>query len=192
MNTTRSRTSRFWRRWWRWRDRETQIAGPPAIADCVPFILGILAGLRLSSLFGIGTKFPGSCWSRVAIFGSFGIHERARNSFCETFGCRAAFCGFTRKNFVSGEGTEARTVLDLERAALERELSQAGGEGGICLSDWIAQLGAQVAGAPDLEEFVSLLVVYIEEKERVDLVLGRIGVNFECYFVVSAIATPLK
>lgn len=82
--------------------------------------------------------------------------------------------------------------MDLERAALEIELTQARGEGGVSLSDWIAQLGAQVASAPDLEEFISLLVVYIEEKEGVDLVLGREGVKFECYFVVPAITTPLK
>ena len=82
--------------------------------------------------------------------------------------------------------------MNLEYAALERKLSQAGGEGGVCLSDWIAQLRAQVAGTPDLEEFVSLLVVYIKEKERVHLVLGRVGVNFECYFVVPTITTPLK
>lgn len=82
--------------------------------------------------------------------------------------------------------------MDLERAALESELSQARREGGESLGDWIAQLGAQVAGAPDLEEFVSLLVVYIEEKEGVDLVLGRVRVNFECYLVVPAITTPLK
>ena len=60
------------------------------------------------------------------------------------------------------------------------------------MSERLDQLGAQVAGAPDLEEFVSLLVVYIEEKERVNLVLSRVGVNFECYFVVPTIATLLK
>ena len=63
---------------------------------------------------------------------------------------------------------------------------------GRCMSERLDQLGAQVAGAPDLEEFVSLLVVYIQEKERVDLVLSRVGVNFECYFVVPTIATLLK
>lgn len=82
--------------------------------------------------------------------------------------------------------------MDLKSAALESELSQAGGEGVVCLSDWIAQLGTQVAGAPDLEEFVSLLVIYIEKKEGIDLVLGRVGVYFECDLVVSAIATPLE
>lgn len=115
-----------------------------------------------------------------------------RIAFCETFGCFAAFRGFACKNFVCVVDTEARAVLDLERAVLEIELSQARGNGGVCLSDWIAQLGAQVAGTPDLEEFVSFLVVYIEEKEGVDLVLGRVGVNFECYFVIPAITTPLK
>lgn len=192
LNTARRRTSRFWRRWWRRRDGESQIAGPGAITDCVPFVLGILAGLRLRSLLGIGTRYPRSGRARVAVFRCLVIHERARSAFCETFGGGAAFCGFARDNFVCRKGPEARAVLDLEGAALESELSQAGREGGVCLSDGIAQLRAQVAGAPDLEEFVSLLVLYVEEKEGVDLVLGRVGVKFERYFVVAAIATPLK
>lgn len=155
LNTARSWTSRFWRWWWRRRDGETQVASPGAITDCVPFVLGILAGLRLSNLLIIGARYSGPCRSRVAIFGCFGIHERARIAFCKTFGCGAAFGGFTRDNFVCGIGTEARAVLDLKAAALESELSQAGGEGGVSLSDRIAQLGAQVVGAPDLEELVS-------------------------------------
>lgn len=126
----------------------------------------------------------------VLVFGAEGF------AFLDADAVGVAVGLVAESDFGKGEGSEAAWVVDLQDALLEWEFTNKGlaydhRKGGVHLSGWVAQDGAEILRSPDLEEFVAHSSCRRKEEKVVHCVLNSVSLDFQIDVQITVIVAPL-